>query len=69
MVKTLNELYQRRIRKFLRRHFHKVAEINRKYATPRIPMTPAVRMILLVLRLYLLFLVGILFYKFFSLIK
>ncbi len=38
--------------------------INRKYSTPRIKMTPLARLSLGVLRFYLLFLVGILVYKF-----
>ncbi|MBF0206272.1 MAG: hypothetical protein HQK53_05230 [Oligoflexia bacterium] len=40
--------------------------INRKYSNPKITMTPTVRWALLALRLYILFLVGILFYKFFT---
>lgn len=38
--------------------------INQKYATPHMKMTPAVRFSLGLLRFYLLFLVGILVYKF-----
>ena len=48
--------------------FEKIAEINRRYATPKVEMTPAVRAALLFLRCYLLFLVGILFYKFFTML-
>jgi len=44
----------------------KVREINRRYAKPRIAMSPAVRLALLVLRIYLLLLVGLLIYKFYS---
>ncbi len=46
-----------------------VRSINRKYATPRITMTPMVRISLLLLRIYLLVLLIILFYKFFTLIN
>jgi hypothetical protein len=42
----------------------KVRAINRRYAHPRLTISPAVRVCLLVLRLYLLFLVGLLAYKF-----
>ncbi len=42
----------------------KIRDINRKYATPRIEMSPAVRIALLTLRVYLLLLVGLLVYKF-----
>ena len=48
--------------------FEKIAEINRRYATPKVEMTPMVRMALLFLRCYLLFLVAILFYKFFTMV-
>lgn len=43
-----------------------VREINRKYKTPHIHMTPIVRFSLGLLRFYLLFLVGIMVWKFFS---
>ena len=38
----------------------KVRAINQRYARPRLTISPAVRVCLLVLRLYLLFLVGLL---------
>lgn len=46
-----------------------IAAINKKYMTPHITMTPAVRVALLMLRLYLLALVGILIYKFITLVR
>lgn len=46
----------------------KVRAINRRYAKPRLTMTPAVRISLLVLRVYLLLLVGLLGFKFFSVV-
>jgi hypothetical protein len=48
--------------------FQAVREINRKYKTPRIKMTPMVNFWLLMLRLYLIAMVGLLFYKFITLI-
>ena len=45
-------------------HVEKIREINRRYATPRIKMSPAVRVALLTLRIYLFVLVGLLAYKF-----
>lgn len=42
----------------------KIYEINRRYATPRIKMSVAVRASLLTLRIYLIVLVGLLAYKF-----
>ena len=46
-----------------------IREINRKYAVPRVKMTPAVKWILLCLRFYLLFLVALLVYKFITLVR
>jgi len=45
-------------------HMEKIREINRRYATPRITMSTAVRISLLTLRIYLFILVGLLAYKF-----
>jgi hypothetical protein len=46
-----------------------VVEVNRRYAAPRIKVTPLVSFSLLLLRIYLLLLVGILFYKFYTLVR
>lgn len=48
--------------------FGRVREINQKFRTPHVKMTPGVKLALLLLRVYLLLLVGILFFKFFTLI-
>ncbi len=45
-----------------------VRAVNRRYAEPRLKMSPAVRWSLLGLRLYLLVLVGLLAYKFITLL-
>ncbi len=45
-----------------------IREINRKYATPGIEMSRAVRMALLALRIYLIVLVCLLVYKFITLL-
>jgi hypothetical protein len=45
-------------------HVEKIREVNRRYATPRIKMSSAVRVALLTLRIYLFVLVGLLAYKF-----
>ena len=45
-----------------------VKEINRKYKKPHVRMTPAVMFSLGLLRFYLLFLVGLLVWKFFSML-
>jgi hypothetical protein len=56
------------MRHFFSEFFDKVNEINKRYAKPRIKMTPLVSACLLVLRLYLIFLVILLGYKFVTLV-
>ena len=46
-----------------------VREINRKYARPRIEMTPFVKICLFSLRLYLILLIGIMIFKFVTVLK
>lgn len=41
-----------------------IREVNRKYSTPEIEMTPLVKFCLLALRLYLVLLVGLMIVKF-----
>ena len=48
--------------------FERIREINRRFSAPQVKMTRGVRFALLLLRIYLLVLVGILFVKFFTLI-
>ena len=45
----------------------RIREINEKYRVPHVKMTRGVKFALLMLRIYLLLLVGILFFKFFTL--
>ncbi len=47
----------------------KVKEINKRYAVPRVKMTPAVKISLFFLRVYLLFLVAVLVFKFWTMIR
>jgi hypothetical protein len=51
------------------RWFSSITEINKKYKTPRVTMTPGVKFALLILRVYLLLLLLLIFYKFFTLVK
>ena len=46
-----------------------VKSINQKFAEPQIKMTPFVKFSLLSLRLYLLLLVGILVFKFITMLR
>lgn len=52
------------MRNLLRVFIEKIREINRRYSNPRIRMSRGVRFALLMLRLYLIFLILILAYKF-----
>lgn len=56
------------LKNFIKYNLAKIHEINKKYAAPRIQMSPAVKFSLLLLRLYLLFLVALLVYKFITII-
>ena len=53
-----------RVKEYIRRQYSAITEINRKYATPRITMSRWVKLSLLLLRLYLIFLVILLGYRF-----
>ena len=46
-----------------------IKAINKKYSQPRLKMTPFVKVSLLILRLYLIFLVVILMYKFYTIVS
>jgi|GEM_PF-3218740 len=50
------------------RNVNKVRAINRRYAKPRLVMSPTVRWALLFLRIYIFFLMGLIGYKFFTLV-
>lgn len=68
ILKKLN-IASKQLLKFFRQKFSKIIEINQRYATPRIEMSFPVKLSLLLLRIYLIFLVGLLLYKFITLIK
>lgn len=57
------------LRKFLKENIDTIRKINKKYRTPRIEMSGAVKLSLLTLRIYLVFLVGLLIFKFITLLK
>jgi hypothetical protein len=64
MVRIFRGLSSERVKEFFESRFSVITEINRKYSKPRIRMTPMTRIALLLLRIYLLLLVALLFYKF-----
>ncbi|UOB04023.1 hypothetical protein [[Acidovorax] ebreus] len=47
----------------------KIREINQRYSQPHIEMSTGVRISLIALRIYLLFLVGLMIYKFVTLLN
>ena len=53
----------------LRRLIGKIAEINRRYAEPRIAVSPVVKASLFFLRFYLVVLVFLMVYKFILLLQ
>ena len=53
----------------LKRLMRKIGEINYRYRTPRIQMSRGVRLALMLLRIYLLFLVALMVYKFVLLVS
>ena len=53
----------------LRRWRTAISNINKKYSKPRLKMTPLVRFSLFALRLYLIMLVFILSYKFYTMVR
>ncbi len=57
------------LRDFISHNYAKVREINKRYATPNVEMSGWVKLSLLFLRLYLIFLVCLLVYKFITLLK
>ena len=56
------------IKSFFSHNYAKIREINRKYKHPSIEMSAGVKISLLFLRLYLIFLVCLLVYKFITLV-
>ena len=52
------------VKRFFSRAFEQITEINKKYAVPQIRMSKSVKFSLIMLRIYLLGMVVLLFYKF-----
>ena len=73
MMNPFKALSGKRVRNILRSvvwsRFYTIRQINKKYSTPRIKTTPMAKLALLMLRIYLILLVLILIYKFYTLAK
>jgi hypothetical protein len=67
-MKQRSTSYYKKIVTAITSQFRVIREINQKYAKPRIKMTKWVRLALLGIRLYLIVLVLILAYKFYTVI-
>ncbi len=66
---TLEIVFGQRIGSVFRGWTDKIQEINKKYEKPRITMSPGVKIALLFLRVYLILLVILLGYKFWTMLK
>jgi hypothetical protein len=66
---TPERLFGQRIGRVIHSWIDKINEINRKYAEPKIQMSGGVKFALLILRLYLIFLVLLLAYKFYTMLR
>jgi hypothetical protein len=62
-------IFAYQIDKILKARFSKIIEINKKYSNPRLVVNKSTAFALLMLRIYLLFLVGLLIFKFILTVK
>jgi hypothetical protein len=63
------KILMRQYRRFFEGRFRKIHDINQKYAKPRLVVNKSTAFSLLFLRFYLLFLVGLLVFKFIMTLK
>jgi hypothetical protein len=66
---TLERVFGERIGSFLWKSTRKIVWINQKYATPKIKLSRGAKIALLLLEIYLIFLVGLLAYKFWTIVS
>jgi len=67
-IKIIKRQLKKVIKIFYEQHFERIIEINEKYASPRIATSPVVNFALTALKIYLVFIVGLLLYKLITLI-
>ena len=65
---AIERVFGERIGSFIRESTGKIRSINQKYATPKIKLSGGAKFALLLLEIYLIFLVGLLAYKFWTII-
>ena len=66
---TIERVFGERIGSIIQESTGKIRSINQKYATPKINLSGGAKIALLLLRLYLIFLVLLLAYKFWTIIR
>jgi hypothetical protein len=69
MEQFINEFLNNRLIRLFKNTVAAVREINKKYAVPQIKTTKPVQFALLLLRVYLILLLVLLFFKFFTVIS
>jgi hypothetical protein len=65
---AIERVFGERIGSVIHESTGKIRSINQKYATPKVKLSGGAKFALLLLRLYLIFLVGLLAYKFWTII-
>ena len=66
---TFVRVFGEQIASILRESTGKIRSINQKYANPKIQLSGGAKFALLLLELYLMFLVGLLAFKFWTIIR
>ena len=67
-MEAIEKVFGERIGSIIRKSTGKIRSINQKYATPKIKLSGGAKVALLLLRIYLIFLVVLLAYKFWTII-
>lgn len=65
---TVESIFGEQIGNFVRASVGKITRINQKYATPTIKLSRGAKFALLLLELYLIVLVGLLAYRFYTIV-
>ena len=66
---ALENFVGERIVKFIREFTGKIHSINQRYATPKIKLSGGAKLALLLLEIYLIVLVGLLGYRFWTIVR
>jgi hypothetical protein len=63
---AIERIFGERIGSIIHASTGKISSVNRRYATPKVKLTGGAKFALLLLEIYLIFLVGLLAYKFWT---